>query len=255
MHRGQIMTKIDMNYFYEELSKILLKLEKEQGENIVKAAKVCADTMMNNGVVHVFGSGHSLGVGLELKNRAGSLVPFHHIRTDDFVIKGYTTIEDFKNPDDVFERRSGISEKIYDMYNVQKEDAFIIISNSGINGLVIDMALKAKKEGQKVIVMTSMQHTTAEPSRHPSGKKLYQLGDVVIDNCGPQGDALIETGRLEKICSISSITGAFIAQSLVTEICRIMEENNYEPPVLYAENVEGYQEHNQKLIKRYARCE
>ncbi|MEA5027027.1 MAG: SIS domain-containing protein [Erysipelotrichaceae bacterium] len=249
------MTKIDMNYFYGELNNILDRLEKEQGTNIVKAAEICAQTMMHNGVVHVFGSGHSVGVGLELRNRVGSLVPFHHIRTDDFVIKGFTTLEDFKNPNDVFERRSGISQKMYDMYNVQKNDAFIIISNSGINGLVIDMALKAKAEGQKVIVMTSMQHTTAEPSRHPSGKKLYELGDVVIDNCGPQGDALIETGKLEKICSISSITGAFIAQAIVTEICRIMEENHYEIPVLYSTDVEGYAEHNRKLNERYARCE
>lgn len=249
------MTNINMNYFYEELLNILDTLETKQGDNIVKAAEICAETMMNDGVVHVFGSGHSVGVGFELRNRAGCLVPFHHIRTDDFVIKGYTTIEDFKNPNDIFERRSGISQKMYDMYNVQKNDAFIIISNSGINGLVIDMALKAKEEGQKVIVMTSMQHTTAEDSRHPSGKKLYQLGDVVIDNCGPQGDALIKTGRLEKICSISSITGAFIAQSLTTEICRIMKEKDYQLPVLLASNVEGYEEHNRSLRQKYLRCE
>ena len=249
------MTQINMNYFYDELCKILDKLEKEQGPNIVKAAEICADTMMKGGVVHVFGSGHSVGVGLELRNRQGSLVPFHHIRTDDFVIKGYTTLEDFKNPNDIFERRSGISQKMYDMYSVQKKDAFIIISNSGINGLVIDMALKAKEEGQKIIVMTSMQHTTAENSRHPSGMKLYQLADVVIDNCGPQGDALIETGNIEKICSISSITGAFIAQSLTTEICRIMEENNYDIPIIYGPEMEGYEEHNLALKRRYARCE
>ncbi len=246
------MTQITMEYFYDELIKILGVLETEQGENIEKAAKLCADTMMNGGVVHVFGSGHSVGVGFELRERVGSLVPFHHIRTDDFVIKGYTTLEDFKNPNDIFERRSGISAKMYDLYNVQANDAFIIISNSGINGLVIDMAIKAKEMGQKVIVMTSMQHTTAEPSRHPSGKKLYELGDVVIDNCGPQGDALIETGRVEKICSISSITGAFIAQSLVTEICRIMEECDYELPLLRETE---HQAANEELKARYRRCE
>jgi uncharacterized phosphosugar-binding protein len=66
---------------------------------------------------------------------------------------------------------------------------------------------------------------------------------------------LIETGKIEKICSISSITGAFIAQSLTTEICRIMEENNYDVPVLYGPEMEGYEEHNLALKRRYARCE
>ena len=72
--------------------------------------------------------------------------------------------------------------------------------------------------------MTSWQHTSAEASRHQAERNFMEMGDVVIDNCRPQGDALIETGKIEKICSISSITGAFIAQSITTETCRLLSE-------------------------------
>ena len=245
------MNKITMDVFYDNLLVLLDTLEKEQTENIKKAAEILADTTKNNGIIHVFGSGHSVGFSLEMQNRIGSLANVHKIETSDFVLKGKVTLEDFKDPVNIFERRPGMAEKLFDLYNVQNEDCFIIISNSGINGVVIDMAICAKERGNKVIVVTSWQHTSAEDSRHPSGKKLYQLGDVVIDNCGPRGDALIETGKLEKICSVSSITGACIAQTLECETVRILKEQGLEAPILYDETLEGAKEHNDLLRAKY----
>ena len=245
------MNKITMDVFYDNLLVLLDTLEKEQTENIKKAAEILAETTKNNGIIHVFGSGHSVGFSLEMQNRIGSLANVHKIETSDFVLKGKVTLEDFKDPVNIFERRPGMAEKLFDLYNVQNEDCFIIISNSGINGVVIDMAICAKERGNKVIVVTSWQHTSAEDSRHPSGKKLYQLGDVVIDNCGPRGDALIETGKLEKICSVSSITGACIAQTLECETVRILKEQGLEAPILYDEALEGAKEHNDLLRENY----
>ena len=181
-------------FFTNKRWNLIDTLEKQEMPNLVKAAELCAQAIKNDGVIHIFGSGHSVGFGAECTGRAGSLVPFHMIETSDFVTKGLTTLEDFKNPDDIFERRPNIADKLYGLYDVRPQDVFIVISNSGINGVVIDLALTAKAKGHKIIIITSMQHTLAEPSRHPSGKKLYELGEVVIDNCGPKGDALIETG-------------------------------------------------------------
>lgn len=245
------MKKITMETFYDELFVVLNGLYEKENNNIRKCAEICAETIENDGVVHVFGSGHSIGFGMEMQNRPGSLVPIHCISTEDFVIKGKVTLDDFKDPDNIFERRPGIADKLYDLYNIKPNDCFIIISNSGINGVVIDMAITAKERGHKVIVVTSWQHTSSEDSRHPSGKKLYELGDVVIDNCGPKGDALIETGKIEKICSISSITGAVIAQMITADVCEIMKEHGKELPLLYSFEKEGYQEHNQALLEKY----
>ena len=241
-----------MDLFYEEMMKVVDVLEGKEMDNIRKASEVCADTIAQGGVVHVFGSGHSVGFGMELAGRPGSLVPFHTIVTSDFVLHGKVSLAEFKDPDNIFERRADIADRLYDLYDIRPQDSFIIISNSGINGVVIDFAIKAKQEGHKVIVVTSWQHTSAEASRHPSGKKLYEMGDVVIDNCGPQGDALIETGKIEKICSISSITGAFIAQSITTETCRLLSERGVELPLLLSEDSEENRKHNAELRQKYA---
>ena len=245
------MREINMDLFYEEMMKVVDVLEGKEMDNIRKASEVCADTIAQGGVVHVFGSGHSVGFGMELAGRPGSLVPFHTIVTSDFVLHGKVSLAEFKDPDNIFERRADIADRLYDLYDIRPQDSFIIISNSGINGVVIDFAIKAKQEGHKVIVVTSWQHTSAEASRHPSGKKLYEMGDVVIDNCGPQGDALIETGKIEKICSISSITGAFIAQSITTETCRLLSERGVELPLLLSEDSEENRRHNAELRQKY----
>ena len=246
------MREINMDLFYEEMMKVVDVLEGKEMDNIRKASEGCAETIAQGGVVHVFGSGHSVGFGMELAGRPGSLVPFHTIVTSDFVLHGKVSLAEFKDPDNIFERRADIADRLYDLYDIRPQDSFIIISNSGINGVVIDFAIKAKQEGHKVIVVTSWQHTSAEASRHPSGKKLYEMGDVVIDNCGPQGDALIETGKIEKICSISSITGAFIAQSITTETCRLLSERGVELPLLLSEDSEENRKHNAELRQKYA---
>ena len=246
------MREINMDLFYEEMMKVVDVLEGKEMDNICKASEVCAETIAQGGVVHVFGSGHSVGFGMDLAGRPGSLVPFHTIVTSDFVLHGKVSLAEFKDPDNIFERRADIADRLYDLYDIRPQDSFIIISNSGINGVVIDFAIKAKQEGHKVIVVTSWQHTSAEASRHPSGKKLYEMGDVVIDNCGPQGDALIETGKIEKICSISSITGAFIAQSITTETCRLLSERGVELPLLLSEDSEENRKHNAELRQKYA---
>ena len=245
------MTRINMDLFRSELKDLLNVVYEKEHENIEAAAKLCSHAIENNGVIQVFGSGHSIGFGMEMHSRIGDLVPIHQMDTHDFVLKGKTTYEDFKDQNNIFERRPGIADKLYDLYNVGKEDVFIIISNSGINGVVIDLAITAKERGHKLIVVTSWKHTLAEGSRHPSGKKLYEFADVVIDNCGPQGDALLDTEKNERICSVSSITGALIAQSIGTETVKNLLSKNIVPPVLWDETVEGGKEHNEKIRKYY----
>jgi uncharacterized phosphosugar-binding protein len=244
-------TNITMDVFYDKLMELLDKVETKETENIKKAGQICAESVGNDGVIHVFGSGHSYGFGMEISNRPGSLAAVHNISSSDFVIKGKYSLETFRDNVNYFERRPNIAGQLYDLYDIRPQDCFIIISNSGINGLVIDMALKAKEMNHKVIVVTSWEHTSAEASRHPSGKKLYQLGDVVIDNCGPRGDALIETDGPEKICSVSSITGAFIAQSIAIEAEAILKEEGKEIPVFYGNQTEADAKHDDVLRAHY----
>ena len=246
------MKEITRDVFFNELNGLLDGLLEKEEKNIVAGAQIMAEAIAKGGVIHVLGSGHSVGFAMEMQNRVGSLACVHKIETNDFVLKGKVTLDEFKNSETPFERRAGVGNQLYELYDIRPEDCFIIISNSGINGVVIDLAVAAKEHGHKVIVVTSWQHTSAEASRHPSGFKLYEKGDVVIDNCGPRGDALIETGKLEKICSVSSITGAFIAQSLECESCRMLKEQGAELPIFWDEAQEGGAAHNAALRAKYA---
>lgn len=246
------MSKINMDVFFDEAFNFIDKVHNTQSENIENASRIMSDCIKNDGVVHVFGSGHSIGFGMELTGKPGSLVPIHFIETTDFVTRGLYTYEDFRDKTNIFERRPGVATALYDLYDVHEQDVFIIISNSGINGLVIDLADTAKKKGHKIIILTSWDHTNAEPSRHPSGKKLYEFGDVVIDNCGPRGDAMLETGGKEKVGSISSITGAVIAQSMTENMCEMLLEADVPIPLLKDESSQENRDHNTALFKKYA---
>jgi len=237
---------IDAKRFKDELNYLLDTLYESQKGNIEETAQTIKDCIEKGGVVHVFGSGHSVGLGIDIKDRLGALVPIHIMEMSDFVTKGGVPVEVFMDRHDIFERKPNVAGKLYDLYDIKPQDVFIVISNSGINGIVIDIADLAKKNGHKVIIITSMKHTLAEEPRHPSGKKLYEFGDIVIDNCGPHGDALLETEGVAKVCSVSSICNNCIAQSMAARIIELLQNDNYELPVL-----NGDEAHDEALKKKY----
>ena len=237
---------IDALRFKDEICTLLDHLYDSQKNNLEAVAQAMKECIKAGGVVHVFGSGHSVGLGIDIKNRTGALVPIHIMEMSDFVTKGGVPVEEFMDKKNIFERKPGVADKLYDLYDIKPQDIFFVISNSGINGIVIDIADLAKRNGHKVVIITSMKHTLAEEPRHPSGKKLYEFGDIVIDNCGPHGDALIETDGAAKVCSVSSICNNCIAQALSARTVELLKEDGYEPPILT-----GDKKHDEELIKKY----
>lgn len=237
---------IDAKRFKDELFELLDHLYETQNENIEAVAKALKECIENDGVVHVFGSGHSVGLGIDIKNRLGSLVPIHIMEMTDFVTRGGVPVEEFMDRKNIFERKPGVARKLYELYDIRPQDIFIVISNSGINGIVIDIADLAKKNGHKVVIITSMKHTLAEEPRHPSGKKLYEFGDIVIDNCGPHGDALLQTEGVAKVCSVSSICNNCIAQAMAARTIQLLKEDGYELPIL-----NGDKAHDEALKEKY----
>jgi len=237
---------IDAKRFKDELTGLLDQLYDSQKDKMEECAQTLKECFETGGVVHVFGSGHSVGLGIDIKGRVGSLVPIHIMEMSDFVSKGGVPVEVFMDRKDIFERKPGVAQKLYELYDIKPQDVFIVISNSGINGIVIDIADLAKKNGHKVIIITSMKHTLAEEPRHPSGKKLYEFGDIVIDNCGPHGDALLQTPSEAKVCSVSSICNNCIAQAIAARTIELMKEDGFDVPVL-----NGDEEHDAALRKKY----
>lgn len=238
--------------FLASMDDVLANLKKTQLPLITQVAVKLAGRIRAGGVIHVFGTGHSSVFAMEMCNRAGGLVPMQMILVGELQRRGVRTTSDIEDPS--IERDPQVAHELFACYDIRPEDAAIIISNSGRNGAVVEMALLLKEKGLTVVCVTSMAHTSSVSSRHPSGKRLFEVVDDVIDNCGPIGDALLQDERLgTKVCSISSVTGAVIAQCLTAETIRTLLEWGVTVPVLRSSNLDGADEWNEQMRRRYDR--
>jgi uncharacterized phosphosugar-binding protein len=235
--------------FWHVASEILERVVQTQGEAIHRAASIFADAIDRGGVVHAYGSGHSKAFAMELANRAGGLVPMNRLDIVDLILAGWPA-EQVLKPD--FELDPEVGPALLGCYRIESNDVFIIASNSGVNPSIVGMALRVKDLNHQLVAVTSLEHTSQVPSLDSSGKKLYELADVVIDNCGPLGDALLELPGGGKACSISSLSGALIGQMLTAETIGILLERAHQPPILISANVPGGREADEKLRQQYA---
>jgi uncharacterized phosphosugar-binding protein len=222
------------------------RVSETQTESIRRAADLVVEAIQNDGIIQVFGTGHSRSIAMEIAGRAGGLVPANALSIKDLVMYGGTDPSAILDP--TIERDAGLAQRILDLADTHPEDVFIIASNSGGNGSVVELALLAKARGHQVIAVTSLEHTRLVASRHASGKRLFE---VVIDNCGVFGDAALPLPAGGAIAATSSLTGVLIAQMLVAEVCGQLLRMGKEVPVLVSANVPGGDEHNQDLNERY----
>ncbi|HEY3366667.1 MAG TPA: SIS domain-containing protein [Symbiobacteriaceae bacterium] len=237
--------------FYAEALARVNRMYFTQAEQITAAGKLLAGVIGNGGVVHLFGTGHSAAFAMEMANRAGGLVPMDVVALADICTRGSEPWRVIADP--ATERDPQFAHRVLATHKIAPQDGFIISSNSGRNGSTVEMALEVKRRGLPLVVVTSLEHSRRVTSRHPGGKRLFEIGDVVIDNCGPYGDALLTDERLEAaVCSVSSITGAFIAQMMTAEIVRLLLAEQKPVPVLISANVDGADEHNRMLRDVYA---
>jgi uncharacterized phosphosugar-binding protein len=216
---------------------------------VVKAAEILYATLQAGGIVQAFGTGHSEALTMEVAGRAGGLVPTNRIALRDVVLRGGEPPALLA--DVTFERQPETAHRLYELAAVQSGDAFVIASSSGINGAVVEMALLAKERGHQIIAITSVRHSARVNSRHPSGRRLAELADVVLDNGAPYGDALLPLPDGGAVCAVSSITAALLAQMVLAEVVRRYLEAGEQPPIYLSANVPGGDEHNRALEARY----
>lgn len=200
------------------------------------------------GVIHAFGTGHSEAFAMEMSGRAGGLIPTNSFALRDLVMHGDREIE-VLTP--ALEREPWLVDELMATVPVGDNDIFMIASNSGVNGSIVGTALWAKERGHSVIAVTSMEHTMRVEPKHPSGTRLAEVADVVIDNLAPYGDTTLEVSGGIGVGAVSSITGAFIAQLLTLGVARTIAERGDTPPMYISANIPGGDEHNSVLEDRY----
>lgn len=222
------------------------ELKNTQIDNINKAAEIIAKSCIDGGRLYVFGSGHSHIVAEEIYARAGGLALVKAMLEPELML------HEMPNKSTYLERLTGYSAGILKLYKVDCKDTVMVISNSGRNAVPIEMAIGAKKIRCKVIVITSMRHSSVVNSRHSSGLRLFEIGDVVIDNCAEFGDASFKINGLDTpIGPISTISGTTIAQTLISTAVDIMIKNGFKPPIFKSSNVDGADKYNNDLFDKF----
>ena len=221
-----------------------------QADNIHAAAELVAASLLADGVIQMFGTGHSRSFAQEIVGRAGGLIPANALSIKDLVMYGGAAPEEILDP--LLERDPVFAARILDLADIRPQDIFIVGSNSGGNGVVVELARLVKDRGHKIIAVTSLDHSRHIEPRHESGLRLFELADVVIDNGGIFGDAVLELPSGERIAATSSLTSVLIAQLLVAEVCGLLLRADAATPVFISANVPGGDEHNERVLAHYA---
>lgn len=221
-----------------------------QRDNVRDAARIIADGLLAGGILQAFGTGHSQALTMEVAGRAGGLIPTQRLAISDLTFFGGLDPADLLDP--MLERDPAVSRRIYELAPVDPRDVFVIGSSSGGNGSIVEMALLVKEHGHPLIAVTSLAHTKAIESRHPSGKRLFEVADIVLDNAAPYGDAVLDLPGGGSVCAVSSITAALLWQLVLADVSGMLLEAGQQPPVYVSANVPGGDEHNNALKERYA---
>ena len=233
------------------LDEVTSRLGRLAGTNksIDDAVTVIADALDTGGVVQAFGTGHSEAFAMEIAGRAGGLIATNRLPLRTLVLRGKRDVSVLGGAD--LERDPNVAEDLLSLFDLDPNDVFIIASNSGVNGSIVGVALAAKARGHKVIAVTSIDHTNRVQPKHPSGKRLSEVADIVIDNLAPFGDSTMTLEGGIGVGAVSSITAAFIAQRITIGVAETMRQRGKKPPVYISANIPGGDAHNQALESLY----
>jgi uncharacterized phosphosugar-binding protein len=236
-----------------EARRLLDHIETTQMDAIAEAAAICADTIAAGGLVHLFGSGHSRIPAEEMFPRYGSFPGFHPIVELSMTFHTQIVGSNGQRQAMFIEEVEGLAEVILSNFTFGSDDAFIVFSVSGRSAVPVEIAMGARERGMPVIVATSVAESMAAPPRHPSGTRLLDQGDVVIDLGTPPGDALVTLDGLDApVGPGSTLAYAAIVNEIKVRTAELLVAAGKMPPVLAAASVVGEQESKRSFQVAYA---
>lgn len=231
--------------YYKQVLSVLDHVMATQSEPIEQAAELVANAFQQDGLLYVFGCGHSHIVGEDLFYRAGGMAPVCAMLEPELMLH----VSAVKSS--LLERTPGLAEPVFQKYNLTPRDVLLVASTSGINPVPVEMAQCARRAGVPVIAIVSSAYFN-DQARTLDGKKLFECADVYIDNGACHGDASLPVGgEGGRIGPVSTLSSCMIAQCVVSQAAELLWQQGGEPPVYISGNVPGGMEENQELIHRY----
>lgn len=231
---------------YKDLIFQMLTKAFEQENEILQAAQMIAESLGKNGWIYISGTGHSHMLAEEIFYRAGGfarVIP---------ILDPALMLHESASKSTEIERKEGYAAEIMKPYTLTENDISIIASNSGRNAVSIELALNARSKGAKTICITNLAHSQSVVSRHSSKKKLFEVVDLFLDNCGEIGDSAISIpGISAKVGATSTVIGVAILQSIMVQAAAILVKNGIQPEIFNSSNSNEGEEENDSLLAKY----
>lgn len=215
--------------YIEEVMALARTAAAAEQPNIVEAALLIADAIEQGKRWWVFGTGHSHLLVEEVWGRAGGLTSVYPI------LEPALMLHEGLEKSSRLERRSGLAADLIEVHGPEQGDCLLIISNSGRNAVPVQMAEEALRRGIHVLALTSLLHSKSISSRAPSGKRLFELAEVTIDNHGVPGDAILRDDRGD-VGATSTVIGGMLIQALAVEIVGILRARGLAAPTYSSNN-------------------
>ena len=253
--------------YLTQVKAILDRIGATQIDAIERAAELCAQTIAGEGLVHLFGTGHSRIFVEEMFPRHGSFPGFHPIVELSLTFHNLVVGSNGQRQAMFLEHVEGFGQVILRNFVFSTPDCFLLFSNSGVNEVVVDVALGAKRLEMPVIAVVSVEHCTDSPANNSSAKNLSDIADIIIDYCTPGGDALVRVPNLEDpVGPGSTIGAAAVTNALKCRIAERLTELGKPPIVLTSSYFIGseaskkrfddcYDDYRARVQKVYGRCD
>lgn len=217
--------------YLERALRILQTVADTQQPAIRSAGEAIARALVAGGRLWAFGTGHSHVLAEELYTRAGGL---DGVRA---ILEPSLMLHEGPAKSSALERLPGLAAAVLSQHDVRSGDVVLVASNSGRNAAPVELAEECRARGATVVAVTSSSHSRSVGSRAPSGKRLFEVADIVVDNCGVPGDAVLDVpGVDERVGSTSTTAGTLIVQAIVCEAASRMAALGHAPTVLRSFN-------------------
>lgn len=238
--------------YFERTIELLAQVRLLEMAPILQAAELCASRIAAGGLVFLFGNGHSRMMCEEMTPRQGCFPGF--VALVELALSNHAGIVGANGlrPPLYLEKYEGYAEEILKSFHFGPNDAFIIISTSGIRPVVVEMAAGVRARDLPVIAIVSRQHSDRVPAAYSSGRKLIDLADIVIDNHCPPGDCVLEIEGLEwNTGPASTVTGAMIINMLRCEVAERLVARGLKPVLLPSHQFVGNSSAAEQLEQFY----
>lgn len=240
--------------YRNRITEALNRIWETQTAKIEKVGEVMAECIARGGLVHLFGSGHSVLPVQDMFPRYGAYPGFHPFMDMRLM---WTNVIGSGGAKGLLwlERREGYAPVLFENEPIRSDDVMLVFSHGGLNAAGIEVLQEAKKRGLVTVAVTSLDNYRRREATHSSGKKLPDVADHVIDNCVPAEDALVSiNGWKAPVAAGSTVTTVTIAMAIVAQVASNLAAKGLKPPVFVSPNVPGIPaDNNNRVYDEYER--